>query len=119
MNISRGDVVVLDFPQSPEQPPKRRPAVVVQSDHNNGRLSNSIFTMVTTNTRLATTEPTQVLVDIATPDGKQTGLTRTSAIKCENLYTLPQAAVRRVIGHLAVSLMQELNDALKASLELP
>ena len=119
MNTSRGDVVVLDFPQSPGHPPKRRPAGVVQSDHNNGRLSNSIFAMVTTNTRLAATEPTQVLVDIATPDGKQSGLARTSAIKCENLYTLPQAAVRRVIGHLSVSLTQELNNALKAALELP
>jgi mRNA-degrading endonuclease toxin of MazEF toxin-antitoxin module len=35
MSVARGDVVILDFPQAPGQPPKRRPAVVVQSDHNN------------------------------------------------------------------------------------
>jgi hypothetical protein len=50
----------------------------VQSDHNNGRLTNSIFPMVTSNIRLATTEPAQVLIDLATPDGQQTGLTRTA-----------------------------------------
>jgi len=119
MSVARGDVVILDFPQTPGQPPKRRPAVVVQSDHNNGRLTNSIFAMVTTNTRLATSEPAQVLIDVATPDGQATGLTRTSAVKCENLYTLPQAAVLKTIGQLSPALMQQVDDALKASLELP
>jgi mRNA-degrading endonuclease toxin of MazEF toxin-antitoxin module len=42
MSVARGDVVILDFPQAPGRPPKRRPAVVVQSDQNNGRLTNSI-----------------------------------------------------------------------------
>jgi hypothetical protein len=47
--------------------------------------------MVTSNVRLATTEPAQVLIDVATPDGQGAGLMRTSAVKCENLHTLPQA----------------------------
>jgi mRNA interferase MazF len=119
MNVARGDVVILDFPQAPGQPAKRRPAVVVQSDHNNLRLTNSIFAMVTTNIRLATIEPTQVLIDVATLDGQRTGLSRTSAVKCENLQTLPQVTVLRKIGHLSPALMREVNDALKASLELP
>jgi hypothetical protein len=42
--------------------------VVVQSDRNNGRLTNSIFAMVTSNTRLAAIEPAQVLIDAATPE---------------------------------------------------
>lgn len=70
MSVARGDVVILEFPQAPGQPPKRRPAVVVQSDQNNGRLTNSIFAMVTTNTRRAASEPAQVLIDVATPDGQ-------------------------------------------------
>ncbi|MBW3539995.1 MAG: type II toxin-antitoxin system PemK/MazF family toxin [Planctomycetes bacterium] len=119
MKVARGDVVILDFPQAPGQPPKRRPAIVVQSDHNNGRLTNSIFAMVTTNTRLASTEPTQVLIDLATADGKSTGLTRMSAVKCENLYTLPQAVVLKTIGQLSPALIQQVDDALKASLALP
>jgi mRNA-degrading endonuclease toxin of MazEF toxin-antitoxin module len=58
-NLARGDVVILDFPQA-VGPPKRRPAIVVQSDHNNGRLTNSIFAMVTSKARLAANEPAQV-----------------------------------------------------------
>lgn len=119
MSVQRGDVVILDFPQAPGQPPKRRPAVVVQSDHNNGRLTNSIFAMVTSNTHLAAAEAAQVLIDVATPDGQQTGLTRTSAVKCENLYTLPQATVLKAIGQLSPALLQQVDGALKASLGLP
>lgn len=118
MSARRGDVVILDFPQAPGQPPKRRPAVVVQSDHNNGRLTNSIFAMITSNTRLASTEPAQVLIDVSTPDGQQTSLSVTSAVKCENLYTLPQAAILRTIGKLSPSLMHQVDAALKASLGL-
>lgn len=119
MSVARGDVVILDFPQAPGQPSKRRPAVVVQSDRNNGRLANSIFAMVTSNTRLAATEPAQVLIDATTPDGQRTGLSRTSAVKCENLYTLPQASVLRIIGQLSPTLLRQVDDALKASLALP
>lgn len=119
MSLARGDVVILDFPQGPGQSPKRRPAVVVQSDHNNGRLNTSIFAMITSNVRLAGIEPAQLLIDVATPDGQQSGLAKTSAVKCENLYTLPQPIVRKTIGRLTASLMHQLDAALKASLALP
>ena len=119
MSVARGDVVILDFPQAPGQPSKRRPAVVVQSDHNNTRLTNSIFAMITSNVRLAANEPAQVMVDVATADGQQTALSKTSAVKCENLYTLPQAVVLKTIGQLSPSHMRQVDDALKASLGLP
>jgi mRNA-degrading endonuclease toxin of MazEF toxin-antitoxin module len=92
--------------------------VVVQSDHNNARLANSIFVMVSSNIRLAAIEPTQVLVDPATPEGAQSGLTTPSAVKCENVYTLPVVSVIRTIGRLPSSLMQQVDAALKASLAL-
>jgi mRNA interferase MazF len=119
MKLQRGDIVVVDFPQQTGQPAKRRPVVVVQCDPNNRRLSNSVFAMVTSNLKLAATESTQFVIDISTPDGKQSGLLRTSAIKCENLYTLPQAVVRQKIGRLSVAHQSQLNSALKASLGIP
>ncbi|MDP6444217.1 MAG: type II toxin-antitoxin system PemK/MazF family toxin [Pirellulaceae bacterium] len=115
MSVARGDVVIISFPQQGSSP-KRRPALVVQSDHNNARLSNSIFAMITSNTRLATVEPAQVLIDISTPDGQQSGLAQNSTVKCENLYTLPQHAVAKMIGKLPNNLMALVDDALKSSL---
>jgi len=118
MSVARGDVVIISFPQGSGRPPKRRPAVVIQSDHNNARLTNSIFAMITTNIALVSGEPAQVLIDIATPEGQQSGLVKTSAVKCENLYTLPLSTVLRSIGRFPDVLMQQVDDALKASLDL-
>lgn len=116
MTTRRGNVVILDFPQAPGQPSKRRPAIVIQSDVNNARLTNSIFAMVTSNVRLARSQPTQILIDPSTPDGRSTGIVRLSAIKCENVYTLPQASIIRTIGRLTPTLLTQLDLALKASL---
>lgn len=115
--ISRGDVVIAGIDQGPNLPLKRRPVVVVQSDHNNARLNSAIVAMITSNTRLAGKEPTQVLVDLATADGRRTGLSHTSAVKCENLYTKPQNDLRK-IGVMSPALMQQVDAALKASLAL-
>jgi mRNA-degrading endonuclease toxin of MazEF toxin-antitoxin module len=90
----------------------------VQSDRNNTRLRNSIFVMVTTNIGLVGKEPTQVLIDVTTADGAQSGLAQTSAVKCENLHTLPLDVVVRRIGGLPDSLMQRVNEALRISLGL-
>ena len=67
----------------------------------------------------ATTEPTQLLIDIATPEGKASGLLHTSAVKCEHLITLHRSLVQRSIGRLPGAAMQRINDCLKAALEFP
>lgn len=115
--IRRGDVVIAGIDQGPNLPMKQRPVVVVQSDHNNARLNSAIVAMITTNTRRAKTEPTQVLIDVATANGQQTGLSHTSAVKCENLYTKLQSDMQRV-GTMPAGLMQQIDAALKASLSL-
>jgi len=114
--INRGDIVIASVPQG--QSSKVRPVVVIQNDQNNHRLTNTIVAIITSNTRLAMREPTQVLIDITTADGKKTGLTLTSAVKCENLYTLPVRVMRK-IGTMSAALMQQVDAALKASLDLP
>jgi mRNA-degrading endonuclease toxin of MazEF toxin-antitoxin module len=67
---------------------KIRPALVVQSDHNNSRLIDTIVAIITKTTHRAAKEPTQLLIDVTTSDGKQTGLLQSSAVKCEHLATL-------------------------------
>lgn len=117
--IRRGDVVVVQFPYVDGTRGKKRPALVVQNDRNNQRLQNTIVAMITGNVSLATTEPTQLLIDPRTPDGRSSGVHGPSAVKCENLYTVAQADIIRVIGHLAPALMVKLDACLKASLDLP
>ena len=115
----RGDVVVARFPYAGGSGSKVRPAVVVQCDRLNGQIQNTILAMVTGNLRLVGTEPTQFLIDPSGPDGVSSGLTHASAVKCENLMTVPQSDIVKTIGHLSDPLKQKLNDCLKAALDLP
>jgi mRNA interferase MazF len=117
MKVSRGDVVLADFPFTSGTAQKLRPAVVVQNDLYNRRLDTTILAPVTSNTRHVG-DPAQVLVDPTTPDGAPTGLLMTSAIKCENLATIETRLVRRRIGVASAALLTQLDAALKVSLAL-
>jgi len=117
MKVSRGEVVLVDFPFSSGAAQKLRPAVVVQNDSNNRRLATTIFAPITSNTRYQN-EPTQISVDPTTPDGSSTGLLKPSAIKCENLATVEMRLVRRKIGIVPPGLLAQLETALKVSLAL-
>jgi mRNA interferase MazF len=117
--MKRGDIVLADLPFTDQSGSKIRPALVVQNDWNNARLDDMILALVTRTTQRTASEPTQLLVDITTPDGKQSGLLHTSAIKCEHLITFHQSLVQRTIGSLSGSLMRQVDDCLKAALGLP
>jgi mRNA-degrading endonuclease toxin of MazEF toxin-antitoxin module len=118
MPVSRGDVV-LTYVQNVGSPGgKVRPALVVQSDHNNRRLNETIIAAITSNLSHVH-EPTQLLIEIATPDGAASSLLHDSAVRCERLLTIPQAEVRRVIGHLSDALIQRIDNCLKAALGTP
>jgi mRNA-degrading endonuclease toxin of MazEF toxin-antitoxin module len=117
--LNRGDIVLAKLPFSDGSGSKVRPALVVQCDANNQRLEDVIVALITRTTRLASTEPTQLLVDITTVEGKQSRLLHTSAVKCEHLITLDKQLVHRVIGAMPAALMRQINGCLKASLDLP
>lgn len=118
MPVKRADVVLAYVPHVGSSGGKLRPALVVQSDHNNVRLNETIIAAITSNTSRVH-EPTQLLVEVATPDGAASGLLHDSAVRCERLHAIPQADVRRVIGHLSSALMRRIDDCLKAALGVP
>jgi hypothetical protein len=64
MTFSRGDVVLLDFPFSGGGGAKTRPALVIQNDRDNRRLSNVIVAMSTRRTDRAGLVTTQLFLDI-------------------------------------------------------
>jgi mRNA interferase MazF len=113
----RGDVVFVDFPFT-DGGSKRRPVLVVQSDHYNALLQKTIVAMITGNLKRAG-EPAHLLVDPATPEGAASGLSGPSLVSCNNLYTIDQGAIIRTIGQLPSALMLQVNNCLKAALELP
>lgn len=119
MIYRRGDVVMVDHPFSDARGSKVRPMLIVQSDVRNQLLNHTVVAMLTTNLSFVGSDPTQVLVDIATPHGAGSGLSATSAIRCGNLFTLHEKVILRKIGTLPAVLMRQVNDGLKKALELP
>lgn len=94
-----------------------RPVLVIQNDRDNRRLRNTIVAQITSVTRRAL-EPTQLLIELATPEGQQSGLRQDSVVNCVNLLTLDKGRVLRKLGRLPDSIIQKVNNCLKAALEL-
>lgn len=117
--MKRGDVVLVDFPFGTGAGSKRRPALIVQCDRNNTRLQDTIVAIITSNVSRAAREPTQYLIDVTHPDWPTSGLKLSSVVKCENIYTFHNRRILATIGRLSSAAMQQINDCLKASLELP
>lgn len=118
MKSQRGDVVLVNYPFSEGQGSKVRPALVVQCDSNNRRLESTLVVQITSRIHLARKEPTQLLIEVSTPAGRQSGLVNDSAVACENIYTVRQTGIIQTIGSLPEDVMRRIDECLKTSLEI-
>jgi mRNA-degrading endonuclease toxin of MazEF toxin-antitoxin module len=119
MKVSRGDVILLDHPYSTGAGSKVRPVLVVQCDRDNVRLTNTIVVMITRTIHRVDQLDTQLLIDIATPDGRASGLKVTSAVNCLHLFTVHEQLIRARIGALPPPKMREVDACLKAAIAFP
>lgn len=118
MTLQRGDVCLARFPHAAGVRGKRRPVVVVQDDGYNQRFPHVVAAEVTSN--LANQgDPAFLFIDVNTPEGLATGLTRNSLVSCLHLALMYQDRADQVIGKLSDSLLQQLDSCLKAALSLP
>ncbi len=114
--IQHCDVVMVEFPYTDAAKSKARPAVVVQNDRDNQRLRKTVVAMITGNLRRRG-DASHLFIDPSVEPS--TGLRYLSLVSCNNLLTAEQTNIRQTIGHLSDVLKQQLNDCLKAVLELP
>jgi mRNA interferase MazF len=117
MSFLQGEVVLAFFPLAAGGTPKKRPVVVMQSDAYNSRVANRIVAEITSRLTHAS-DPASVLIDIATPEGKATGLLRNSVVSCINLATIHVSVIDRVIGVLSPALWVRVESALKVAMGL-
>ncbi len=118
MKAKRGAVVLANYPFASGAGSSRRPVLIVQSDAENARLKNTIVVQITSNLRRAK-EPTHLLIEVATPEGKQSGLLHDSLVSCINLATIQEDRINKIICSLSQATMGRITECLKAPLELP
>ena len=114
MPFRRGDVVLVRFPNSDLKTYKKRPALVVQGDDLNTRIAQRIIALITSN--VSRTGPTRIAISKAAPEGARMGLLMDSVIVTDNLATVLEREIEKVIGHCTV--MPQVGVALKATLGL-
>ena len=116
MMITRGEVVLVDYPYSDGTGSKVRPALVVQNDNLNLQITDTILAAISRSKHRASA--TQLLIEIGTPEGGKSGLRQDSMVQCENLITIDQRQIIAAIGRLTDPLMQKIDDCLKSALAL-
>src|SRR5262249_60840639 len=95
--VKRGDVALAVFPDSNLRTGKLRPVLVVQRNHLGSGLPQTIVAMITSNMARAG-HSSRVVISLATPQGRQTGLQTDSVIMTDNLRTILDTYIDRVIG---------------------
>lgn len=113
-HLTRGTVVIVDFART-NPVGGIRPALVVQNDRDNARMTNTIVAQVTSNISRSH-EPTQLLIDGTHSDWNSSGLRRPSVINCSSVATIQQHDVNRIIGRLSDMTMRQVDECLKSAL---
>ncbi|HEV7473974.1 MAG TPA: type II toxin-antitoxin system PemK/MazF family toxin [Pyrinomonadaceae bacterium] len=99
MPCKRGDVVLVLFPDSNLRTAKRRPALVIQADNLDTGLRQTIVAMITSNMSRAN-NPSRVELLLNSPQGRQTKILMDSVVMTDNLATVTENEIDRVLGRL-------------------
>jgi mRNA interferase MazF len=114
LDYKRGDVVLVLFSNSDLRTAKTRPALIVQADNLQTGLPQVIVAMITSKFFRAN-HPSRGTILLATPEGTQSGLLTDSVVMTDNLATVTEGAIDRVIGILP---MPPIDAALQHTLGL-
>jgi mRNA interferase MazF len=114
LDLKRGDIVLVAFPNSNLTTAKTRPALVVQADNLQTGLSQIIVAMITSKMFRAG-HPSRVTILLSSPEGQHSGLLTDSVVMTDNLATITLSAVYRLIGTFSTA---EIDHALKHTLDL-
>lgn len=110
----RGDIILVLFPQSNLKTAKVRPALVVQADNLQTDLPQFIVAMITSRMFRAN-HPCRVTIQLSSSAGQQSGLLTDSVVMTDNLATVAESEIDRIIGLLS---MEEVDSALRHTLGL-
>ena len=114
LNYKRGDIVLVRFPDSNLLSTTARPGIIVQTNNLQTGLPQVIVAMITTKMFRAN-HPSRVTILLSNREGQQSGLLRNSVVMTDNLATVAESAIDRVIGRIP---METVDAALRHTLNL-
>lgn len=108
---ARGEVWVVNWnPARGSEQAGKRPALVIQNDIGNEKASTTIVAAISSSVKIY---PMNVKID--PPEG---GLDRQSIIKTSQILTISKDRLEKRLGRLSAEKMEEINRAIKLSLDL-
>lgn len=113
-SLKRGDVALVLFPHSSLTTASLRPALIVQANGLQTGIAQVIVAMITSRMFRAG-HPSRVTIVRNSATGKQSGLLSDSVIMTDNLATVLESAVVRVVGTIP---MASVDAALRNTLGL-
>lgn len=111
---NRGDVVLVNYPNSDGRTYKKRPALVVQANGLQTSIPQIVMVAITSN--LQWTGATRVLFRQSSKTGRVMGLVLDSVVMTDNLSTVLEQEIYKVIGYCPD--MQLVDAALRVTLDL-
>jgi len=113
--LSPGDIVLVPFPFTNYLEKKRRPALVVSSREFNTSTSNVILIAISSN--ISAGRKSEITILGTHKAFSQTGLRRSSAIKCGSIFTFSQTHIERKLGKVPADILQDARRILGNILE--
>ena len=110
----RGDVILVFFHHSDLRNAKLCPALVVQADNFQTELPQVIIAMITSRL-FRVNDPSRVIVPRFSSEGLQSGLLTDTVVMTDNLATIAESEIDRMIGTLP---MANIDKALRHTLGL-
>jgi len=103
----QGDVVLLPFPFTDLTTTKQRPAVVISTEAFNARQQDVIVLAITSQIP-RTLNPDEYA--LSPEDLHAAGLPKPSTVKCGKLLTIDQRLIRKMLGRLPATTIQQLRQ---------
>jgi mRNA interferase MazF len=112
--LKKGDVILVDLdPAKGAEKKKTRPCLIIQNDTGNKFSPLTIIAVITSQKEIDKKYPTDVWVEKG-----EGGLDVPSIIQCDQIRTIDKNRIIKKFDSFNASIMEEVNEALKISLDL-
>ncbi len=108
---ARGEVWLVNWnPARGSEQAGKRPALVIQNDIGNEKASTTIVAAISSSVKIY-----PMNIEIDPPEG---GLERSSIVKTGQILTVSKERLEKRLGRISSKKMEEVNQAIKLSLDL-